>query len=128
MTELRFEHDPKKAAENLRKHGVTFEEAATTFFDTNGASWYDEDPSNLVILDAALMPYFPDSESVNRALQAFLAINDQVKSVAKPLRSRGRRAATATPRVRSTSWHGTSGRVTLGFAFLMQMTILPVLT
>ena len=54
--------------------------------------------TNLVILDPALMPYFPDSESVNRALHAFLAINDQVKSVAKPIRSRRRPTASAPPK------------------------------
>jgi hypothetical protein len=53
--------------------------------------------TNLVILDPTLMPYFPDSESVNRALHAFLAINDQVKSVAKPIRARRRPAASASP-------------------------------
>ena len=31
MTE--FEWDPKKAESNLRKHGVSFVEAATVFFD-----------------------------------------------------------------------------------------------
>jgi hypothetical protein len=30
---LRFEWDIKKAARNLRKHGVSFEEAETIFFD-----------------------------------------------------------------------------------------------
>ena len=30
---LKFEWDPKKAAANLRKHGVSFEEAATCFED-----------------------------------------------------------------------------------------------
>lgn len=29
----RFEWDPKKAAENLKKHGVSFEEAKTVFGD-----------------------------------------------------------------------------------------------
>ena len=33
MTELRFEWDRGKAAENKRKHGVSFEEAETTFAD-----------------------------------------------------------------------------------------------
>ena len=28
-----FEWDPRKAAENLRKHGVSFEEASTVFAD-----------------------------------------------------------------------------------------------
>ena len=32
MTE--FEWDPEKAANNLRKHGISFVEAATVFFDT----------------------------------------------------------------------------------------------
>ena len=33
MVELRFEWDPKKAAANQRKHGVSFEEAGTVFAD-----------------------------------------------------------------------------------------------
>ncbi len=32
-TELRFEWDPTKAASNLEKHGVSFEEATATFDD-----------------------------------------------------------------------------------------------
>jgi len=31
VSELRFEWDAKKAADNVRKHGVTFDEAATVF-------------------------------------------------------------------------------------------------
>ncbi|MGO9274035.1 MAG: BrnT family toxin [Terriglobia bacterium] len=34
--ELRFEWDPQKAARNLAKHGVSFEEAATVFGDPLG--------------------------------------------------------------------------------------------
>jgi uncharacterized DUF497 family protein len=33
MDELRFSWDPRKAKSNLRKHGVSFEEAETVFFD-----------------------------------------------------------------------------------------------
>ncbi len=33
MIDLRFEWDPKKAQENRRKHGVSFEEAETVFTD-----------------------------------------------------------------------------------------------
>jgi len=33
---LRFEWDPRKAARNLAKHGVSFEEAATAFGDPLG--------------------------------------------------------------------------------------------
>ncbi len=49
--------------------------------------------TNLVILDPALMPFFPDSASVNRALHAFLAINDQVKSATTRVRARRRPSA-----------------------------------
>jgi uncharacterized DUF497 family protein len=31
---LRFEWDPRKAAANLRKHGVSFEDAQTVFAGT----------------------------------------------------------------------------------------------
>jgi len=40
---MHFEWDPAKAAENLRKHGVSFEEALTVFFDTLSATGRDPD-------------------------------------------------------------------------------------
>ena len=36
MSDLRFEWDPRKAAANLRKHGVSFSEAQTVFTDEHG--------------------------------------------------------------------------------------------
>ena len=42
---MKFEWDPKKAAENRRKHGVTFEEAASCFADPNGCYLRNESPS-----------------------------------------------------------------------------------
>lgn len=53
--------------------------------------------SNVVVLDPSLMPFFPDSASVNRALHAFLAINDQVQSASTHVRGRRRPAASAVP-------------------------------
>ncbi|AFL90255.1 hypothetical protein Terro_4047 [Terriglobus roseus DSM 18391] len=45
--------------------------------------------TNVVILDPALLPHFPDSESVNQALHALLALNKQVQHItAKPTRRR----------------------------------------
>ena len=35
MKRLRFEWDERKAAANVRKHGVSFEEARTVFLDEN---------------------------------------------------------------------------------------------
>jgi uncharacterized protein len=38
---VRFQWDPKKAAANLKKHGVSFEEAQTAFDDQLGAYYPD---------------------------------------------------------------------------------------
>jgi len=42
---LDFEWDPEKAAENLAKHGVSFEEAATALRDTLSVTGHDPDHS-----------------------------------------------------------------------------------
>lgn len=42
---LRFEWDPKKASSNEKKHGVSFEEARTVFFDENAKLIDDPDHS-----------------------------------------------------------------------------------
>ncbi len=38
---LRFAWDPAKAASNLRKHGVSFEEAQSVFYDEFAIQFYD---------------------------------------------------------------------------------------
>ena len=40
---LRFQSDIQKSASNFRKHGVTFTEAATSFFDPNALTGLDVD-------------------------------------------------------------------------------------
>ena len=42
---IRFEWDHKKAASNEKKHGVSFEEARTVFFDENAKLIDDPDHS-----------------------------------------------------------------------------------
>ncbi|MGD0958179.1 MAG: BrnT family toxin [Methylomonas sp.] len=42
---MHFEWDPKKAASNRRKHGVTFEEATSAFRDLFSATGRDPDHS-----------------------------------------------------------------------------------
>jgi uncharacterized DUF497 family protein len=37
-----FEWDPRKAGQNVRKHDVTFQRAATVFSDPNLLSLFDE--------------------------------------------------------------------------------------
>lgn len=42
---LQFEWDPKKSSSNEKKHGVSFEEARTVFFDENAKLIDDPDHS-----------------------------------------------------------------------------------
>jgi len=45
VSELRFEWDPAKAAANRRKHGVSFEEGKTVFWDDHALLLDDPDHS-----------------------------------------------------------------------------------
>lgn len=45
MNEIRFEWDKLKALANKRKHGVSFEEAQTVFYDDNAVLFDDPDHS-----------------------------------------------------------------------------------
>ena len=42
---MTYAWDARKAAANLRKHGVSFEEAATVFLDPGAWTFYDPDHS-----------------------------------------------------------------------------------
>ncbi len=44
---IRFEWGSAKAASNIKKHGVTFEEAKSVFFDEFALQFYDDDNSQL---------------------------------------------------------------------------------
>jgi len=52
VSELRFEWDDRKDAENRRKHGVSFEEARTVFYDDRALlrDDPDEDEERFVLL------------------------------------------------------------------------------
>lgn len=45
MADLRFEWDEVKNRENVRRHGVSFEEAQTVFLDENAVRFFDPDHS-----------------------------------------------------------------------------------
>jgi len=45
MPALRLVWDPKKAALNLEKHGVSFQEAVTVFYDEYAVEFYDDEHS-----------------------------------------------------------------------------------
>jgi uncharacterized DUF497 family protein len=42
MSEIQFEWDSAKAEENLRNHGVSFEEAQAVFYDDFAMEFYDD--------------------------------------------------------------------------------------
>jgi uncharacterized DUF497 family protein len=50
LVTVRFTWDPKKAASNFRKHGVSFEEAATAFGDPLGLHIEDANYADRTIL------------------------------------------------------------------------------
>ena len=44
---IEFEWDDNKAASNLAKHGISFQEATTVFYDELAVQFYDESHSEL---------------------------------------------------------------------------------
>jgi hypothetical protein len=38
---IKFEWDPAKASANLKKHGISFEEARTIFYDESAVQFFD---------------------------------------------------------------------------------------
>ncbi len=45
MDELRFQWDARKEKANIRKHGVSFDEARTVFYDEHAIQFFDPDHS-----------------------------------------------------------------------------------
>ena len=45
MKQLKFEWDKKKNKVNIKKHGVSFEEAQTTFYDEYAIQFFDPEHS-----------------------------------------------------------------------------------
>ena len=43
---IKFEWDPAKASVNARKHGVSFEEAKSAFYDERAVQFFDEEHSS----------------------------------------------------------------------------------
>ena len=44
---IRFEWDPAKAAYNQKKHGISFEEAQSVFYDEYAVQFFDENSSEV---------------------------------------------------------------------------------
>jgi len=45
MNDMRFEWDERKEKGNIRKHGVSFGEARSVFYDENAVEFFDPDHS-----------------------------------------------------------------------------------
>ena len=46
MKEIHFEWNKKKNEANLKKHGISFEEAKSVFYDQNAIEFFDEEHSH----------------------------------------------------------------------------------
>jgi len=90
MTELQFDWEPVKAKENLRKHGISFDEAQTVFYDDYATEFYDdthsenEDRFLLLGLSSQLRLImvchcYRESESVIRIISARKATANEAK-------------------------------------------------
>ena len=90
MNWIRFEWDPRKEKTNLKKHGISFEEARTAFYDESAVQFYDPDHSDeedrFVLLGMSLKPQvlvvchcFRESETLVRIISARKADQDEEK-------------------------------------------------
>lgn len=88
MQELRFEWDKKKEKANVKKHGVSFEDARSVFYDEYAIQFYDPDHSDeedrFILLGLSSKPQvlvvchcFRESETVVRVISARNADTDE---------------------------------------------------
>ena len=88
MNKLEFGWDKKKEKANVKKHGVSFNEARSAFFDENAIQFYDPDHSEeedrFLLLGLSLKPQvlvvchcFRESETVVRIISAREADKDE---------------------------------------------------
>jgi len=74
---MNFEWDPRKAAKNLRRHGVSFAEAATVFGDSLGATV--PDPGHSTEEDRYIVVGM--SQSTRYLLVAFVERGDRIRLI-----------------------------------------------
>jgi len=88
MAEIIFEWDNKKEKSNIRKHGISFEEARTAFYDENAIQYFDPDHSDeedrFILLGVSfklkilvVCHCFRDHDSVIRIISARKADKDE---------------------------------------------------
>ncbi|MBA4418131.1 MAG: hypothetical protein C0392_09515 [Syntrophus sp. (in: bacteria)] len=90
MLDIQFEWDSTKAEENIRNHGISFEEAQTVFYDVFATEFYDDEHSEwedrflLLGLSSRLRLVmvchcYRESESVIRIISARKATVNEAK-------------------------------------------------
>lgn len=88
MDELRFEWDDEKEKLNIRKHGISFDEARTVFYDEKAVQFFDpdhsEDEDRFILLGVSfklrtlvVCHCFRESETVVRLFSARKADSDE---------------------------------------------------
>ena len=88
MKKLRFEWDSRKERSNLKKHGVSFEEASSVFLDEQAIQFFDPDHSEeedrFILLGMSVKlkvlvvcHCYRESESVLRLISARKADKDE---------------------------------------------------
>ena len=88
MAEIIFDWDNKKDKTNKRKHGVSFDEARTAFYDENAILYFDPDHSDeegrFILLGISfklkvliVCHCFRESDSVIRIISARKAVKDE---------------------------------------------------
>ena len=90
IDDLRFEWDESKNRQNIRKHGVSFEEAQTVFLDEQAIRFYDPDHSqdedSFIMLGISfklrilvVCHCYKESDSVIRIISARKATRQEAK-------------------------------------------------
>ena len=90
---LRFESDPAKAAANLRKHGVSFTEAQTVFYDEHALLL--DDPEHSATEDRFLLLGLSDMPRILVVVHCYRDDADTIRLISA-------RRATASERARYT--------------------------
>ena len=90
MKSLKFEWDKSKESTNVKKHGISFDEARTAFYDENAIQFYDPDHSSeedrFILLGAShklntlvVCHCFREEETRVRIISARKADKDEAK-------------------------------------------------
>ena len=85
---ISFSWDPKKNTTNIKKHGVSFSEAQTIFYDENAIKYYDpdhsEDEDRFIMLGLSIQlrilvvcHCYRENDSVIRIITARKASNNE---------------------------------------------------